>query len=286
VLNTDAEGRLVLADALAYAVAEVKPDAVVDMICFTEERAREQEADLLESSRTVEFPVDVHVIKNGPIPPEAVKNIEFVTRRPGMALEPFRDYWRNVHGPIASRIPTICRYEQFHASLIAYEMGLGKTICGIAIVEELLDDPAINFALIIVPSGLRYQWAQAIAQFTDVATTTKKVKKEQITIPTDDCCIVVDGDPAGFALVTGLAEGDDPPPVGPSERPNGLPFSASQNERHQAGECKNVPEAGEGQSRDLVQTDLDQHPRCGPKKCNEQSHKRGGAAGHTTSNET
>jgi uncharacterized protein (TIGR02118 family) len=87
------------------------------------ERAREQEADLLESSRTVEFPVDVHVIKDGPIPPEAVKNIEFVTRRPGMALEPFRDYWRNVHGPIASRIPTICRYEQFHTSLIAYEKG-------------------------------------------------------------------------------------------------------------------------------------------------------------------
>jgi leucyl aminopeptidase len=35
VTNTDAEGRLVLADALGYAVAEVKPDVVVDVATLT-----------------------------------------------------------------------------------------------------------------------------------------------------------------------------------------------------------------------------------------------------------
>jgi len=35
VLNTDAEGRLVLADALAYVAAEVKPDVVVDIATLT-----------------------------------------------------------------------------------------------------------------------------------------------------------------------------------------------------------------------------------------------------------
>jgi leucyl aminopeptidase len=35
VLNTDAEGRLVLADALAYAVARLSPDAVVDIATLT-----------------------------------------------------------------------------------------------------------------------------------------------------------------------------------------------------------------------------------------------------------
>lgn len=35
VTNTDAEGRLVLADALAYAVAELKPDIVVDVATLT-----------------------------------------------------------------------------------------------------------------------------------------------------------------------------------------------------------------------------------------------------------
>ena len=35
VLNTDAEGRLVLADALAYAAATLKPDAIVDLATLT-----------------------------------------------------------------------------------------------------------------------------------------------------------------------------------------------------------------------------------------------------------
>jgi len=35
VTNTDAEGRLVLADAIAYAVAELKPDVVVDIATLT-----------------------------------------------------------------------------------------------------------------------------------------------------------------------------------------------------------------------------------------------------------
>jgi leucyl aminopeptidase len=35
VTNTDAEGRVVLADALAYAVAEIKPDVVVDVATLT-----------------------------------------------------------------------------------------------------------------------------------------------------------------------------------------------------------------------------------------------------------
>ena len=35
VLNTDAEGRLVLADALAYAVAELQPDVVIDLATLT-----------------------------------------------------------------------------------------------------------------------------------------------------------------------------------------------------------------------------------------------------------
>jgi leucyl aminopeptidase len=35
ITNTDAEGRLVMADALAYAVAELKPDALVDIATLT-----------------------------------------------------------------------------------------------------------------------------------------------------------------------------------------------------------------------------------------------------------
>jgi len=64
--------------------------------------------------------VDVHRVKDEPVPEEAVKNIEFVNRRPGMALEPFRRYWREVHGPLASTIPSVRRYEQYHLAREAY----------------------------------------------------------------------------------------------------------------------------------------------------------------------
>ena len=55
---------------------------------------RAEEGSFLDVARTVVMPVDVHVIKDGRVPNNAVKNIEFVNKRPSMALAPFRDYWR------------------------------------------------------------------------------------------------------------------------------------------------------------------------------------------------
>jgi len=63
----------------------------------------------------MEMTVDVHRVKDRPVPAGAVKNIEFVNRRCGMDLERFRKYWREVHGPIGSEIPSILGYEQNHA---------------------------------------------------------------------------------------------------------------------------------------------------------------------------
>lgn len=80
--------------------------------------------------------------------------------------------------------------------LIAYEMGLGKTIIALAAVEELLAEPSINFALIVVPSGLKYQWAESIAKFTDVKSVRHRVKNETIMIPTREYCVVIDGTPS------------------------------------------------------------------------------------------
>jgi len=80
--------------------------------------------DLLAfASDCVVMPVEVHVIKDNPIPEPAVKNIEFVNRRPGMELDAFRRYWRETHGPIASHIPALVRYEQNHLALDEYQRG-------------------------------------------------------------------------------------------------------------------------------------------------------------------
>jgi uncharacterized protein (TIGR02118 family) len=91
------------------------------------------EATFLDCSRTVLMHVDVFVIKDGPIPENAVKNIEFVNRRPGMAVPAFQRYWREIHGPIASRIPVIRRYEQNHLASTAYSEDATPLYDGLAI---------------------------------------------------------------------------------------------------------------------------------------------------------
>src|SRR5262245_46695272 len=74
-----------------------------------------------------------HVIVDGPAPAGGVKNVEFVTRKPGMAVEPFQRYWREVHGPLGARIPVIRRYVQSHTRRSAYEGGRAPAYDGAAI---------------------------------------------------------------------------------------------------------------------------------------------------------
>ncbi len=81
------------------------------------------EARFIDRSTMGLLITDEHVIKDGPAPPDGVKNVEFVTRKPGMAIEAFQRYWRDVHGPIAAQIPVIRRYVQSHTRLAAYASG-------------------------------------------------------------------------------------------------------------------------------------------------------------------
>lgn len=43
-----------------------------------------------------------------------IKLVYCITRRPGMTLEQFSCYWREVHGPIGRRIPGLRRLVQSH----------------------------------------------------------------------------------------------------------------------------------------------------------------------------
>lgn len=54
--------------------------------------------------------------------------------------------------------------------LVAYEMGLGKTVITIAAIEDLIDDGTVSCGLVITPSSLKYQWERQIEKFTDGAT--------------------------------------------------------------------------------------------------------------------
>lgn len=77
--------------------------------------------------------------------------------------------------------------------LIAYEMGLGKTIIGIAVAEVLLGTEDVTTVLIVVPANLKWQWAQSLAKFTDMPTQQKKVRGRVYDVPSPDVCVVLDG---------------------------------------------------------------------------------------------
>ena len=63
----------------------------------------------------------------------AAKWVEFLTRRPDLTVEAFQRHWREVHGPIAARIPQIRRYVQSHVRPGAYASGRTPRYDGVAI---------------------------------------------------------------------------------------------------------------------------------------------------------
>lgn len=79
--------------------------------------------------------------------------------------------------------------------LVAYSMGTGKTVLTIAALEELFGQGDIRGCVVMVPSSLKWQWAQAIAKFTDAPTRTVTLRGQELIVPTEDVCTVVNGTP-------------------------------------------------------------------------------------------
>lgn len=86
--------------------------------------------------------------------------------------------------------------------LMTMDMGTGKTVVSIAAAEELLGCGDINYCMVVCPASLKWQWAEALAKFTDVPTRVKKVKidgkTEELVIPQEPYGIVIDGTPGKF----------------------------------------------------------------------------------------
>lgn len=79
--------------------------------------------------------------------------------------------------------------------LIAYGMGLGKTLVQIAICEELLAEDAVSLNALVVPASIKWQWAQALVWATDVESQEIRVKKQRIVIPAAHHAVVINGTP-------------------------------------------------------------------------------------------
>ena len=91
------------------------------------------EATFIDRSTMGLVITEEHVIKPGPVPASGVKNVEFVTRKPGLDIEAFQRYWREVHGPLAARIQVVRRYVQSHTRRSAYSRGRPPAWDGVAI---------------------------------------------------------------------------------------------------------------------------------------------------------
>jgi len=81
---------------------------------------------------------------------------------------------------------TVDRMVDRHRVLVAYDLGLGKTVLTIAAIERLMDENKVKEpGLIICLSSLKYQWANQIEKFTDgtskalVIDGTPKKRAEQ-----------------------------------------------------------------------------------------------------------
>jgi SNF2 family DNA or RNA helicase len=90
--------------------------------------------------------------------------------------------------------------------LCALDTGGGKTIISIAAAEELLELGRIKRVLIICPANLKSQWAEKLAEFTDLPSTVKKLSGTSITIAAEPGCVVIDGTPARRKKLYTVAE--------------------------------------------------------------------------------
>ncbi|MFE9834055.1 DEAD/DEAH box helicase [Streptomyces sp. NPDC005551] len=79
--------------------------------------------------------------------------------------------------------------------LLAYDQGTGKTVCAIAASEELMGEGKVTTTLIVALSSLKLQWAEAIANFTDVRKRWLRVKDQYVRVPAEDQCVLLDGNP-------------------------------------------------------------------------------------------
>jgi uncharacterized protein (TIGR02118 family) len=64
-----------------------------------------------------------HVILDAPRTPSMIKVMWRLRRKDGMTVADFKDYWLNVHAPIALHLPGMRRYVQCHAVAGAYGFG-------------------------------------------------------------------------------------------------------------------------------------------------------------------
>ena len=95
--------------------------------------AKADEPNFIDTEALIELVVDEHVVKDGAAPAIGVKSIGFVRFRDDLAPVAARQYWQDIHGPIAADISVLRRYEQNHVRAGAYRSGRRPAWDGMAL---------------------------------------------------------------------------------------------------------------------------------------------------------
>jgi len=67
------------------------------------------EANFIDRATMGLIVTEEHVLADGAPGPDAVKGVEFLTRRPGTSVDDFQQHWRARHAPILTTIPGLRR---------------------------------------------------------------------------------------------------------------------------------------------------------------------------------
>jgi uncharacterized protein (TIGR02118 family) len=139
----------------------------------------EDEARFIDRATMGTIITEEHVIKDGPVPADAVKSVELVTRRPGIPVEEFQRYWRQVHGPLGASIPVVRRYVQSHTRRSGYERGRTPAYDGAAITW--FDDVQAMRVSATTPEYARTRADEA--NFLDTSRMPVVLTKEHVIVP-------------------------------------------------------------------------------------------------------
>jgi uncharacterized protein (TIGR02118 family) len=94
-------------------IAEVWADDTEALRAMTRGPAHEalqaDEARFIDRARMGLIVTEDHAVVDGPVGPDAIKAVEFLTRVPGASVDDFQGHWRERHGPILTAIPGLRR---------------------------------------------------------------------------------------------------------------------------------------------------------------------------------
>jgi uncharacterized protein (TIGR02118 family) len=90
------------------------------------------EARFIDRARMAIVVTEEHVAKEGPT--DGVKAIELFTRKSEASVEAFQQHWRDVHAPLATRVPGVRRYVASATRASAYAAGRTPSYDGAALM--------------------------------------------------------------------------------------------------------------------------------------------------------